>query len=32
MSEHSAAPVPMTEEQKFFFDLQGWDFVALGAV
>ncbi|MCY4606016.1 MAG: hypothetical protein OXE49_17435, partial [Gemmatimonadetes bacterium] len=24
MSEHSAAPVPMTAEQKFFFDLQGW--------
>ena len=24
MSEHSTAPVPMTEEQKFFFDLQGW--------
>ena len=24
MSEHRAAPVPMTEEQKFFFDLQGW--------
>ena len=30
MSEHSA--VPMTEEQKFFFDLQGWISVALGAV
>ena len=24
MSEHTAAPVPMTEEQKFFFDLHGW--------
>lgn len=24
MSDHTAAPVPMTEEQKFFFDLQGW--------
>ena len=24
MNEHSAVPVTMTEEQKFFFDLQGW--------
>ena len=24
MSEYSTAPVPMTAEQKFFFDLQGW--------
>ena len=24
MSDHSAPPVPMTAEQKFFFDLHGW--------
>ncbi|NKB70207.1 MAG: hypothetical protein GKR89_24310 [Candidatus Latescibacteria bacterium] len=24
MPEQTAAPVPMTEEQKFFFDLHGW--------
>ena len=24
MKDHTAAPIPMTEEQKFFFDLRGW--------
>jgi len=24
MNDHAASPVPMTEEQKFFFDLRGW--------
>ena len=24
MSDHTAPPVPMTAEQKFFFDLHGW--------
>lgn len=24
MTEQTAAPIPMTDEQRFFFDLRGW--------